>query len=169
MGRAREQGFTLIEVMVVVALIAILAAVVIPSFFKQGRKVKADSEVAPTFAEMAIREEQWKIDNGSYRAIAECPTVTSPAGVAATTCTGAGSDWLTMRIAPPETTVRCKYQTWTGTGTGTNNPGGFTWASPSTNWYYIIATCDMDGSATTNATFFTSSTDTKIQKLNEGN
>ena len=169
MARAKQQGFTLIELMTVVAIIGILMAVVIPYFFKEGRKVKADTEVTAMFAEISTREEQYKIDNGSYGAVAECPTVTSATGVAASTCMGGGSDWLAMRINPPESTVRCKYQVFTGTTAGTLTQGGFTYASPAASWYFMLATCDMDGNSSTNATFSASSSDTKINKLNEGN
>lgn len=168
MRRGQQQGFTLIELMVVVAIIAILAAVVIPYFFKEGRKVKADSEVNAMFAEIMTREEQYKVDNGSYKAIAECPTVTSPTGVAASTCTST-ADWIATRINPPETKLRCKYQTWAGSTSTTMTQGGFSYTSPAASWYFILATCDMDGKSTTNATFSASSNDTKILKLNEGN
>jgi prepilin-type N-terminal cleavage/methylation domain-containing protein len=161
-----QRGFTLIEMMMAVAVIGILALIVVPMFFRESRKVKADTEVAAMFGEMSVRQEQNKIETGSYLAVAECPTTTTPTGVAATTC---ATTWSPLRINPAEAIVRCKYQTFAGTGTGTNNPSGFSWTSPSTNWYYILATCDGDGQATTNATFFTSSSDTRIQKLNAGN
>ncbi len=163
-----QRGFTLIEIMIVVAVIAILAIVVVPTFFRESAKTKAISEVAPMFAELSIREEQYKVEAGVYLDAAECPTVTSSAGVAASTCTAA-ADWVTLRINPPEATLRCKYQIVTGIGVGTNNPSGFVFTSPAANWFYILATCDMDNSGTVNATFFTSSVDTAIQRLNEGN
>jgi hypothetical protein len=56
-----------------------------------------------------------------------------------------------------------------GTGTGTNNPvAGFTFTSPAGSWYYALATCDMNSSATVNSTYFTSSVDSNIQSRNEG-
>lgn len=167
-ARVQQHGFTLIEMMMAVAVIGILALIVVPMFTRESRKVKADTEVAAMFGEMSVRQEQHKIENGSYLAVAECPTTTTPAGVAATTCMSA-ADWVTLRINPAEAVIRCKYQTFTGTGTGTNNPSGFAWSSPAANWYYILATCDGDGQTATNATFFTSSSDTRIQKLNAGN
>lgn len=165
--RRAQRGFTLIELMIAVVVIAILAVVVIPQFTGSSRKVKADSEVSPMFSEISTRQEQWKSENGVYRTLAECPTVTSPTGVASTTCSGT-AEWTSMRINPQTTTLRCKYQTFTGTTTGTNNPSGFTWSSPPTNWFYILATCDTDGSSGTNSTFFIASSDATIQKLNEG-
>jgi len=162
-----QRGFTLIELMVAVAVIAILAIVVIPQFTGSSRKVKAESEVTPMFAEISIRQEQWRSENGSYAALAECPTTTTPTGVAATTCSGS-TEWTALRINPPVNTLRCKYQVVTGTGTGTTNPNLFTWSSPPANWYYLLATCDSDGVTGTDSTYFVASSDAKIQKLNEG-
>ena len=104
--------------------------------------------------------------------LAECPTTTTPTGVASTTCT-TSAEWTALRINAPINTLRCKYQTWTGTGVGTNAPGapgttGFVWSSPSVNWYYIVATCDADGVTTDFSTYFMASSDAKIQKYNEG-
>ena len=66
-----KRGFTLIELMIVVAVIAILAAVVIPQFMGSSRKVKAESEVNPLFTEISFRQEQWRGENGSYRALVD--------------------------------------------------------------------------------------------------
>jgi prepilin-type N-terminal cleavage/methylation domain-containing protein len=163
-----QRGFTLIELMIVVAVIAILAVVVIPQFMGSSRKVKADTEVNSMFAQITTRQEEWKIENPAYLAVAECPTVTSPAGVAASTCT-ANADWVDLRIFPQEQTLRCKYQVFVGAGAGTSAPTGFTWSSPAGNWYYMTAICDTDGNAGTETQFFSASSDSKLQKINEGN
>lgn len=165
--RRPERGFTLVELMIVVAVIAALAVVVIPSFFRETRKTKSATEVAPMFAELSIREEQYKVETGNFLATAECPTTTSPTGVAASTCTGA-TDWIALRINPPESTLKCKYEIVTGTGTGTAGPTGFTFASPANGWYYMHATCDTNPDVSTNAEYFASSVDPAIQKQNEG-
>ena len=163
-----QRGFTLIEIMIVVAVIAILAIVVVPTFFRETRKTKGATEVTPMFAEISVKQEQYKADTGLYLDTAECPSTTSPAGVAASTCTAA-ADWVALRINPPEAVIRCKYDVEVGTGAGVVDPGGFTFTAPAANWFYILATCDMDGSGPPDATYFTSSVDTAIQKLNEGN
>jgi len=165
-----QRGFTLIEMMIVVAVIAILAIVVVPQFFRESAKTKAISEVAPMFSEIAIREEQYKIDNPTYLDLTACPATPSTAGIASSTCQSVTyPGWVELRINPPESLLRCSYQVVTGNAVGTNNPNGFVFTSPAANWYYMIATCDMDNSSTVNATFFASSVDSAIQKLNEGN
>ena len=163
-----QRGFTLIEMMIVVAVIAILAIVVVPTFFRESRKTKGATEVTPMFAEISIKQEQYKVENGLYLDTTECPTATSPAGLPASTCTAA-VDWVALRINPPEAVIRCKYDVEVGTGVGVVNPNGFVFTAPAANWFYILATCDMDGSGPPDATYFTSSVDTAIQKLNEGN
>lgn len=171
-GRASAHaGFTLLEVMIVVALIGILAAVVVPSWLRESRKGKGDSEINAMFAEIATKEEQYKIDNAVYLAAAACPSAPSSAGVDFNvTCVTTGSGWATLRVNAPESRSRCVYSITAGVaGTALVPPAGFTVANqPVGAWYYIVGTCDLDASAGTNSTFFQSSTDTAIQKLNFG-
>ena len=163
-----QRGFTIIELMIVVVIVAVLAAVVVPTFFRAARKTQGSSEISPMFAEIGIREEQYKVDNNVYLDIAAaCPLAPSPAGVASTLCSGV--DWLALRVNPAETTLHCSYQITAGNAVGTNNPGGFVFTSPATNWYYVLATCDLDADGTNFSTYFMSSVDPAIQKLNEGN
>ena len=175
MRRTGQRGFTLIEIMVTVAIIAVLAYLVVPQFMSQSRKSKAGSEIGYMFGELGVREDQYKLEKGSYLA-ATCPTsVPAPTGVAITTLQTAGgcyapltSAWAQLRVRVGEAKLYCQYTVTTGTGTGTSAPAGFTWASPSTAWYYILATCDTDGVASTNSQYFIASSDSTIQKLNEG-
>lgn len=164
-----ERGFTLIELMVVVALIGILAAVVVPGFFRESRKAKTETEVSAMFAELQMRLEQYKQDNNVYLAAAACPTTTTPAGSPASACTTSGSPWALMRVSPTHTTLRCSYEIVAGTAATTaSNPNGFTFTSPAMNWYYILATCDSDGVTTKNSQFFTNSVNSQIQTKDLG-
>jgi len=63
--RNAEKGFTLIELMIVVAVIAILSAIAYPSYqeyVKRSRRTEAQS----LLNEAAAREERWRAQNGSY-------------------------------------------------------------------------------------------------------
>lgn len=171
---ANERGFTLLEVMITCAIIAILATIVIPQFTSDTQRSKANVEISSMFAALAVGQEQYKVDNTVYLATANCPTA-APNGQLRdiTNCVAAGGAWnlspaANLNILLPTLTAYCSYVTTVGVGTGTTNPGGFTWTSPAQRWYYIIATCDMKGDGGTLSTYFTSSTDSTIQKLNEG-
>jgi hypothetical protein len=81
--------------------------------------------------------------------------------------------WATLKIKPPDPSVYCGYVTVAGaandtTGIGAIATGFGLTAAPVTDWYFIIAHCDLDGSSTRDSYYFTWSGDTRIQKLNEG-
>jgi hypothetical protein len=90
-------------------------------------------------------------------------------------CVASGEPWgpnvgavVKLNVQLPTVEAYCSYTIVANTGTGTNNPvAGFTFTSPAGPWFYMIATCDMDGSVTTNATYFASSVDPTIQAQNE--
>lgn len=164
----RERGFTLIEIMIVVAVIAILAVIVIPSFQSESNRGRAKTEVTPMFAELQVREEQFKTENGAYASAVACPATPSPELQDASSCTATGGAWETLRVVLPLTSLRCSYEVTAGTASdAVTNPSGFTFQSPPMSWYYIIATCDMDGESG-DSTYFTSSVDSAIQSQNEG-
>jgi prepilin-type N-terminal cleavage/methylation domain-containing protein len=171
-----QRGFTLIEMMIVVAVISILALIAIPAFFSQSRKSKAGSETASMFAEMSTREEQYKMDFGAYLASPICPATPSSTLQSLTTagCLTSAS-WSSLHINPPEQKVYCSYTTTVGLGgVAPTPPAPFTMLSDGTNptpilpWYFIVATCDMDGNATQNSSYFMSSLDTRVQSTKEG-
>lgn len=67
MRKARHSGFTLIELMIVVAIIAILASIAYPSYQSQVRKSRrADAQGVVTAAAQWM--ERSYTDNGSYPA-----------------------------------------------------------------------------------------------------
>jgi len=161
-------GFTLVELMIVVAVIAILAAIAVPSFFRETGKAKHQSEVSAMMGEIGVKLEQRKMESptGLYASAAKCPAAPSPAGVDfRATCITAGSDWDALHIDPPSTTLYCSYEITTGDALTPPTPPGFTMAVPAGAWWYAIAECDMDGGGGTNATFMISSVDSKQQKL----
>ena len=182
--RDREAGFTLIEMMVTVAVISILAVIVLPGFFGETRKTKALAEVQPMFNDLRVRLEQYLQERGAYPATIGEDTLYPP-GAPSTTpipLTTLPQTWQDLKvwISGPNK-ARCGY-TWVtglandGTNIGpiakaasnTNPPQGFGFIAPGTTWYYLLAKCDMDGDNSTFSWYFTSSVDPTIQRLNEG-
>ena len=86
-----ERGFTLIELMIVVAIIAILAAVVIPNFMRETTKSKRKAEVTAMFAEIGVKQEQFKTENANYMGL------TSGTKYVGTTACGS---WKSSTAAP---------------------------------------------------------------------
>lgn len=70
----RAGGFTLIELMVVVAIVAILAAIAIPTFTGQVRKSRR-AEAMTTLQDQQLRLERWRVDHADFS------TYTLPAGL----------------------------------------------------------------------------------------
>lgn len=176
--RESQNGFTLIEIMIVVAIIAVLAAIVIPQWSKSAQKGKADPEIRAMFGEIQIKEEQYRSEQGGqYVDLTLCPLTVSGSGVdlPGQTCFTGG--WVTAHILPTDKSIRCTYTVHSDPGSGNGGaaitvPSGFTTPANAANytsaWYYLLGTCDMDGQGGTNATFLTSSWDNSVQKQNYG-
>jgi len=67
-----ERGFSLVELMIVVAIIAILAAIAIPSFMKFAQKSKT-TEATGNLSAIRTCEESYKAENDVYLACLTCP------------------------------------------------------------------------------------------------
>ena len=61
----KTRGFTLIELMVVVIIIAVLAAIAIPSYLNQTRKSRRNAAEA-TLQQISLLEERYRGDHASY-------------------------------------------------------------------------------------------------------
>lgn len=71
---AKQQGFTLIELMIVIAIIAIVSAIAYPSYQDSVRKTNR-TEAISALSETAQRLERCATTNGSYTH-ANCPFAT---------------------------------------------------------------------------------------------
>ena len=61
----REFGFTLIELMIVVAVIAVLAAIALPMYAEHVRKGKR-AEAMQALGDLQLRQASWRADNPTY-------------------------------------------------------------------------------------------------------
>ncbi|WP_046006674.1 type IV pilin protein [Pseudoalteromonas rubra] len=60
-----EQGFTLIEMMITIAILGILASIAYPSYSEYVRRA-ARAEAAATLLDAANKQEQYFVDNRQY-------------------------------------------------------------------------------------------------------
>jgi type IV pilus assembly protein PilE len=94
--RKLQKGFTLIELMITVAIIGILASIALPSYQNYVKKGKA-AEATGTLADLRIRMEQCFQDNRSYAGCAAFCAPTTGA-VNFTYACAAAPDALTYTI-----------------------------------------------------------------------
>lgn len=102
----KEKGFTLIEVMIVVAIIAILAAVALPAYSDYVKRGQIEDGTT-TLASWRVRMEQFFQDNQTY---------------VGATCPGA-TKYFTYDCATPAATA----STYTLTANGVGSLTGFTY------------------------------------------
>jgi len=96
----KAKGFTLIELMIVIAVIAIIAAIALPSYSEFVRKSRR-AEAARFAGDMQLSLERWRAENPSYAncAVVGCGSGTYPASPNATT-----SPFYTVAVAAADGT-----------------------------------------------------------------
>lgn len=78
------RGFTLIEMMIVVAVIAILAAIALPNYTEYIQRSRI-ADATSTLADMRVRQEQYFQDNRRYDAGGNCGAFAAPRALPANT------------------------------------------------------------------------------------
>jgi type IV pilus assembly protein PilE len=131
-GRRRLRGFTLIELMIAVALVAILVATALPSYSSYARRsIRAEAQSFLT--SVAARQQQFLVDTRVYAASLDAMGMPVPARIA-----GAYSVKLEVVAGPPQTFVLTAEpktdQAKDGCGTMTLNQAGAKTAAKAGCW-----------------------------------
>lgn len=170
----RQRGFTLLEIMIVVAIVGVLAGLAYMKFGRQVRKARG-AEVQAIFAELRNRQEQYHLENGVYFSTGADEDAIFPAapGLSPQALTPLPASWVSLRFKAPMSRVYCGYVVIAGPGGNGGNIGAKAiefgmLAAPATDWYYLLAHCNLDGSNARDSYYFSWSGDTRIQKQNEG-
>jgi type IV pilus assembly protein PilE len=134
----RHSGFTLIELMIVVAIVAILTAVALPAYTEYVRRGKVTEAVAG-MSQLSLNLEQYFQDNRTY--VGACA-----AGTVAPVPT------------PKNFTFNCELAATTYTVTATGNAG------PMAGFSYTLTNANVRTSVFTAATSWTGSTSCWVVK-----
>ena len=114
----RTKGFTLIEVMIVVAIIGILSAIAIPAYTDYVTRAKI-TEATSSLADLRVKMEQYFLDNRTY------PTgcVVYPAAPGVTELQVPAAENFTFACGAPTAIA----YTLTATGVAARGMSGFTY------------------------------------------
>ena len=117
-GKDRLKGFTLIELMIVIAIIAILASIAIPQYMKYQKKAKVTSYVLPVVRACLQDAVAYCIDHDSAPSdgdLQNCGEVNTPLGtidpsLSGTTCTNGTLTAGTASYTYSGYTVNCTIE-----------------------------------------------------------
>ncbi len=179
----RPRGFTLVEMMIVVAIVGILATLAVVGYRKLIQSSHV-TEATNTVQSIRVAQEGYHAETQQYADIsanlssAWYPLAT-PNGRQVTTWGGACPaaacptiDWslLPLHIDGP---VMFGYATKAGPANTAPAPlptaiAVTLPATSATDWYMVVATCDIDGQGSPNTYVFTTSWTNQVFTFNEG-
>jgi len=134
----REIGFTLIELMIVVAVVAILALIALPMYSEQMRKGKR-AEAAQALGDMQLRQESWRADHPTYGVLNDLT-----GSAAASTAFNNGLKYYTVSVAGNTATAYTLTATRKGVMTSDPKCGNFTMTMTAGVMTKGISTGDAD-------------------------
>jgi hypothetical protein len=143
-------------------------------FSRTTRRAKGAAEAAAMFQDLRTRMDQFQQENGIYPpTIGEATVHPTTPGRLKQALFPLPAAWIALRMRiSGSSEVYCGYTWATGLANAGDNigaiaSGSFGFAAPATNWYYLLARCNLDG-AGGSSYYFSSSVDPTIRKLNEG-
>lgn len=188
----RAEGFTLVELMIVVAIISVLAVVSLGAYRKYGDRARA-AEVYAMFGEIRAKEEAFRAEYTYFCSTASTTSPATMAGCAAgnedtifpalltsgeprakgLTSPAPAAGWSLLAINPGKSQLYCGYVSVAGVASAWGTAGArgqALWGgtAPSTPWWYMSAKCDNDGNLAASTTYTSGMSTTNVVVINEG-